>query len=127
MHELAVAQSLTEMASQAAQRAGARRVSKLTCRIGTLRQLDVCYLGEAFALAGEGTPCAGASLHVEVAYPRAACRLCGQEYVVESGAWQCPNCGAPGQYLGGGDELELLTLDAEDQNEEVGRHADSSL
>jgi hydrogenase nickel incorporation protein HypA/HybF len=96
-----------------AERHGAARVLKMKCRIGALRQVDDCLIGEAFAIAREGTICASCELAVETAYMQAMCPTCNVRFPIQHWEWRCPTCGAEGESPSGGDELELLSLELE--------------
>ncbi|MEP0847127.1 MAG: hydrogenase maturation nickel metallochaperone HypA [Phycisphaerae bacterium] len=113
MHELAIAQALVEMASAEAARAGAARVTRVTCRIGALCQVEEAMLTLAFESARIGTPCANARVRVEKSPLRARCRTCERDFDVLSWDWNCPACGGDGLVQPGGDELELVSIDAE--------------
>ncbi len=65
MHELSVAQSLIELASEAAARDGSDRVCRLYIRLGALSGVVKEALEFSFDLAAEETPCAGATLEIE--------------------------------------------------------------
>ena len=56
MHELSIAQSLIDVACEAAEREGANRVTRLTARIGVLSGVVKECLLFSFGLAAEGTP-----------------------------------------------------------------------
>ncbi|MCK6457059.1 MAG: hydrogenase maturation nickel metallochaperone HypA [Phycisphaerae bacterium] len=111
MHEFAIARALLTAACETLRRAGANRARGLTCRIGALRQAQDELLREAFALAADGTPCAGAALHVIPTYLRAMCAGCAGVFEVRDWEWRCPVCGGEGRALGGGDELELVSIE----------------
>jgi len=113
MHELALARALVELASARARAAGVQRVTRLHCRIGSLRQLEGGLLRAAFEAAREQTPCARADLLVEQCPLRAGCPSCGRVFAVEQWHWMCPDCGVEGESLDGGDELELVSIDVE--------------
>lgn len=113
MHEFSVAQSLVEAAVAEAARHGASRVLKMRCRVGVLRQVDGWLLGEAFAIAREGTVCAACELAVEKVYMQALCPACNARFPIQNWDWRCPTCGADGEAPTGGDELELLSLELE--------------
>lgn len=113
MHEVAIAQALVEMASAEAARAGAARVTRVTCRIGALCHVEEDMLAQAFDAARNGTPCAGASMQIEKTPLRARCPACGRDFVVQRWDWSCPACGGDGVVQPGGDELELVSIDAE--------------
>jgi hydrogenase nickel incorporation protein HypA/HybF len=113
VHELSVVQSLLDVALAEARRAGAARVTRLHCRIGELCQIDHRLLVEAFELLRPGTLCESAELHVEKTFLRAHCSRCGRDFDVRNWQWRCPGCGEEGSALGGGDELELTSIEAE--------------
>ncbi len=113
MHEFTIAENLVAAATAEAGRVGALRVVAIDCRIGELRQVDDLLLSEAFSLASEGTACRGASLRLEKVPLKAACATCGREFPVRNWEWMCPACGTEGRLLGGGDELELTSIEVE--------------
>lgn len=113
MHEFSIVQSLLDVATTEAKRAGATRVLRLNCRIGSLRQVDDRLISEAFELLCRGTICESAELRIEKTYLRARCSSCQQPFDVRDWNWRCPECGGEGSVLGGGDELELTSIEAE--------------
>ena len=113
MHEFAIASSLVEAATAEARRAGASRVTRLTCRIGVLRQVEEHLLTEAFELARQGSLCESATLTVEKIHMRARCPQCSREYAVYNWEWNSPCCGAEATGVIGGDELDLVSIEAE--------------
>lgn len=113
MHEFSVAQSLIETATAAAVGIGAVRVTRLSCRIGAMRQIDHWLMNEAFAAAAAGTICESATLCIERSYTQANCPACMRRFPIRDWRWACPTCGAEGEDLSGGDELELVSVDAD--------------
>ncbi len=113
MHEFAIVQSLLDVAAAETRRAGGQRVLRLNCRIGELRQVNESLLREAFELLSRGTMCEKAELRVEKTFMRARCRGCDGLFDVHNWDWRCPDCGADGSLAGGGDELELTSIEAE--------------
>ena len=65
MHELSIAQSLIDLACEAALREGADRIERLNLRIGRLSGVVREALEFSFELAAEGTLCEGAILEIE--------------------------------------------------------------
>ena len=113
MHEFSIARSLVETAGREASRHGMLRVRRLTCRIGVLRQASAELTREAFTIARRGTVCEGAELEIETTYMHVACSRCDRRYPVRDWNWQCPTCHADGCGVGGGDELELVSLEGD--------------
>jgi hydrogenase nickel incorporation protein HypA/HybF len=113
MHEFSIVQSLLDVAVAETRRAGAQRVLRLNCRIGELRQINESLLREAFELLSRGTLCENAELCVEKTFMQARCRACERLFEVHNWNWRCPDCGGDGSLAGGGDELELTSIEAE--------------
>jgi hydrogenase nickel incorporation protein HypA/HybF len=117
MHEFAVATELVEAALREAQHRNARRIERLECRVGAMRQIAPEMLVDAFALAAAGTMAEGAVLDVKTIAPIVICRSCGDRREQREWAYRCPACGSPDIRLEGGDELLLasVTLEIEDE------------
>ena len=113
MHEFSIVQSLLEGADCEARRAGATRITRLLCRIGSLRMVDDWLLQEAFKIARVNTMCRDADLVVEKTFMQASCPRCGVRFPVRDWDWSCPTCSTQGVDPAGGDELELISLEAE--------------
>jgi len=113
MHEFGIASSLIDTATETAATHHAGRIVKLVVRIGVLRQIDERLLIEAFDHLGQDTICENAALEVVKCEAQAACPKCGKRFDVHNWEWRCPDCSVDGDFVGGGDELELLSIDAE--------------
>jgi len=134
MHELSVATSLVELASDHAARNGASRVSRVVVRIGVLqhvaRSLYFCFDNVA-----RGTPCEGAALEIEEVGLTVACPACRTEKRPRGlYNFRCPDCGAPTPRVLTGRELQLLAIALAPPDEAVaarpgamGADADDSL
>jgi hydrogenase nickel incorporation protein HypA/HybF len=116
MHELSVATELIAAALREAERRRARRIERLECRVGTMRQIVPEMLVDAFSLASAGTIAEGATLDVKAVAPIVTCRACGGRNEQHELAYQCPACGSVDIGIAGGDELLLasLTLELDD-------------
>jgi hydrogenase nickel incorporation protein HypA/HybF len=112
MHELSVALSLIEVASDEVARLGAVRVTVVHVRLGPLAGVVKEALLFAFDVAASGTPLEGAQLEI-VDVPIAVwCSGCSAERVLESAALrQCPACRATTPKILSGEELELTGLE----------------
>lgn len=124
MHEIAVASNLVEIACAEAAKVHALSITRVACRIGALCHIDTGVFREAFAMAATDTLCASATLYVVKDPVRARCLDCGDEHTVVDWDWECPKCGALGTFLGGGDELELTSLEVEVEDEDRSGQAD---
>ena len=118
MHEFSVAESLVETVAGEARRAGATRVKKVFCRVGALTHIDSDILCEVFGFAAENTVCAGAELVIEKTHMEATCPQCGGRFEVKQWEWLCPHCGRAGIDAEGGDEIVLVSIEAEVPDED---------
>jgi hydrogenase nickel incorporation protein HypA/HybF len=114
MHELSIAQSLIELASEAAIKEGATRVTRLVTRIGKLAGVVEEALQFSFTLAAEGTACEDAVLTVEVVDISVMCPECREPRALsETYHFVCPVCGAPTPEVLTGRELDLVSVEIE--------------
>ncbi len=111
MHELSIAQSLVEMVSDHAARAGARRVQTIHVRLGELsgfrRALYFC-----FDRVARGTLCEGARLAIEEVPLTVRCDHCRE--VKRPGArynFRCPTCGMPTPKVVTGREMQVTAIE----------------
>lgn len=110
MHEFSIARALVDLACEQARSAGLSSVTRVKCRVGVLRQIEPDMLDDAFRAAGAGTSCEAAELAIELMPLRAACSRCGREFDISNWDWDCPDCGAMGEPIESGGELELTFI-----------------
>ncbi len=111
MHELSIAMSLIEVASEEAQRLGASVVA-LHLRVGVLSGVEKDALLGAYELARQGTPLAQAELLIETVPITAWCPRCRAERLIPSPQEMgCPFCESPATDIRGGRELEVVGLE----------------
>jgi hydrogenase nickel incorporation protein HypA/HybF len=115
MHELSIAQSLIEMASEAAAEDGCQRVTRLFLRLGAMSGVVREALEFSFQLAAEDTPCAGATLEIEETKIIVYCPSCEARKTISDGyILCCPTCGQPTPQILSGRELELISIEVDD-------------
>jgi hydrogenase nickel incorporation protein HypA/HybF len=115
MHELSIAHSLVELASDAATRAGVAHVRVLHLRLGALAGVVREALEFSFTLAAEGTPLAGTQLAIEEVPVRIYCACCqAHAELPDIQRFRCPQCGTPSSQIVQGRELELVALEYEE-------------
>lgn len=125
MHELSVAQAIVDTAVR---HAGGRRVTLVSLRLGSMRQVVPESLEFYFGVVSRDTPCEGARLEHEMVSARLLCPDCGLEWdpapppLATHGpveglptlpTFRCPDCGTPGEVDAGG-ELEVESIEVED-------------
>jgi hydrogenase nickel incorporation protein HypA/HybF len=110
MHELSVATSLIELASDRARREGAVGISRLVIRVGVLQHIGRS-IGFCFEVAARGTACEGAVLEIEEVPLTVHCDSC-KAVKTPSGPFnfRCPDCGAATPRVVTGRELQFVSL-----------------
>jgi hydrogenase nickel incorporation protein HypA/HybF len=115
MHELSIALSIVEIASEEAERQPGSRVEAVHLRLGPLSGVVKDSLLFAWQLACEETPVAGSRLTIEEVGVCVKCPVCGVESDV-AGEFdlRCPACGNAVTEVIRGRELEVTALELED-------------
>jgi hydrogenase nickel incorporation protein HypA/HybF len=112
MHELSIANSIIDLASEAASSAGATRVTAVHIRIGSLAGVAAESLTFCYEVATRGTPLDGSRLVVESAPVVVHCPTC--EWNVELKdllRFVCSRCGTPTTDVRSGRELEIESIE----------------
>jgi hydrogenase nickel incorporation protein HypA/HybF len=111
LHELALMQSVAELAQAEARQRGAEAITAIRLRVGSLAGVDPEALRfAAEVVLAEGLS-AGARLEIETVPARAWCRPCTALFTLEQGLCRCPRCGTVSGELRQGRELELASLE----------------
>jgi len=110
MHELAIAQSMFEIAQRHAR---GQRVTKVEVRVGHLRQVVPASLTFAFELIAQGTELEGAELAIDHVPAAGVCRDCGSTVVLPDFPLMCSACGGLDVDVTEGEELEVESLEIE--------------
>jgi hydrogenase nickel incorporation protein HypA/HybF len=115
MHELSLMEEVRRLALQELERHGGGRLRSLTLRIGSLAGVDPEALRFAWQVVMEEPPTSNARLLIESVEARAFCSPCAREFPCPDGLALCPHCGAISRELRGGRELELASLELEEE------------
>jgi hydrogenase nickel incorporation protein HypA/HybF len=113
MHELSLAMSILDLASEEAERQGGGTVAAIHLRIGPLSGVVPEALRSAFELAREGSDLRQAELMIEDVPLIVYCAVCTEERTLASVALCCPVCGGPTPKIVCGREMELVALEIE--------------
>jgi len=114
MHELSIALSLIDAASEEAERLGAPSVRAVHLRLGGLSGVVKEALASAYELAREGTRLAAATLKIIEVPTIIHCAACERDLQTDSVPYFiCPACGEPSTEIVSGRELELSALEIE--------------
>ena len=111
MHELSIAMSILDIASEVASRHEGRVVT-VRVKLGPLSGVQKDALGWAFDLAKEETLLAEAKLVIDETSLSAYCPVCSAVRPLRSTyELSCPVCGGPTPEIKTGRELELIALE----------------
>ncbi|WP_425059547.1 Hydrogenase maturation factor HybF [Sporomusa carbonis] len=113
MHELAIAQSVLDIALSTAASHNARRVTGIKILAGELTGVVPEALEFSFAALAGNTIAADAGLSVSIVPLRGRCRDCREEFAILSRRFFCPCCGSPGVEITAGRELSVEYVEVE--------------
>ncbi len=112
MHELSIALSIVDMATETAEREGSGRIVAVHLRLGPVSGVVPEALVSAFELARAGSPLENAELVVERVPLVTYCPTCEAERTpVSLQQLCCPVCAAPTPRIVRGRELEVTALE----------------
>ena len=113
MHELAVTESLLDLALKHANRANAIHVTDLYIVIGKLSSFVDDSVQFYWDILSENTICHGAQLHFNRLPARMTCLECNSEFELQGQLEPCPNCGSMRVHITQGEEFYLEGIDVE--------------
>jgi hydrogenase nickel incorporation protein HypA/HybF len=113
VHELSISGAIV---NTAVKHAAGRRVTVVSLRVGRLRQVVPDTLDFYFGFVAQGTVCEGARLEQEVVAARAGCTRCGHEWELDMPVFRCAVCGSADVEVRSGDELEVESIEVEEED-----------
>lgn len=118
MHELSIALSMVEMATEEAARRGGVHVSAIHLKLGKLSGVVTDALLFSYNVVCEGTPLEGSHLVIEEIPVVVYCPKCEAEMPLASVQnFCCPVCETPTAEVIQGRELEVVALEIEGEIE----------
>jgi len=118
MHELSIAMSMVEMATEECRRLGAERVNSLHLKLGLLSGVVKDALLFSYEIACEGTPLQGSSLLIEDVPVKVFCPRCASEKTLDSiQLFACPACGELTPEVIEGRELLVVAMEIEEKQQ----------
>ena len=113
MHELAVTESLLEIALRHAPQEGSARITNLYLVIGQFASIIDDSVQFYWEIIAKDTIAEGAQLHFRRIPAEILCLACQQRYHPERDQLLCPNCGSTQLKILNGDEFFLEAIDVE--------------
>jgi hydrogenase nickel incorporation protein HypA/HybF len=114
MHELAVTESLLEIALRHARQQNARRITGLYLVLGQWSSMVDDSIQFYWDIICDGTIAKGATLHFRRVPVVLTCQDCGKEYQPASEEFACPNCGGTHAKVKTGEEFYLESIEVDD-------------
>ncbi|HXB66110.1 MAG TPA: hydrogenase maturation nickel metallochaperone HypA [Solirubrobacteraceae bacterium] len=112
MHELSLSEAIL---NTVVKHAAGRRVTRVELRVGQLRQVVPETLAFYFEIVARGTLCEGAQFEQERVGARLRCLVCERQWDVQIPAFRCPTCGGAEVAVAGGGELEVQSIEVEEE------------
>ena len=115
MHELGIAQSIMKTVLAEADKAQARKVLKVSLKIGELAGVMPDSLTFCFELLAKSTIAENATLTIEKVPVSAYCNHCDKTFSIEHNHYCCQVCGNNRIELVSGQELQIDHLEIDDE------------
>lgn len=116
MHELSLSSAIV---NTVAKHASGRRVTRVSLRVGKLRQVVPDTLEFYFEFVARDTVCEGARLEQEFVDARLHCKTCGHDWAIEIPAFHCPQCSGSDVEIASGNEFEVESIEVTDRAPEL--------
>jgi hydrogenase nickel incorporation protein HypA/HybF len=114
MHEMAIAQSVFDIAFSEAEKHAAAKIKKIKLSIGEFSGVVKDALDFAFEVLKPGTPAADAEIEIEIVELRAECENCGSiRCSLSDLKLTCPQCASP-LVINSGREMRVEYIDLDD-------------
>lgn len=113
MHEMALTESIVEIATEAAKEQGAQKVKRVFVDVGALSHVEPDALLFCFAAVSAGTIAEGAELEIDRVPGAGQCLDCGKNVMLTEQFGACPECGRYRVQMTGGDELRVREIEVE--------------
>jgi hydrogenase nickel incorporation protein HypA/HybF len=113
MHEMAVTQSIMEMAVKRAKEAGASSITQINLVIGDMSSVLDESVQFYFNFISKGTLAEGAQLVFKRIPIEVRCRKCRSEFKPGGDNWKCPQCGDAAIEFIAGSEFFMESIEVE--------------
>ena len=113
MHEMALTESIVEIAVEAAGREGASRVRRILVDIGALSPVEPEALSFCFSAASAGTIAEGAALEILRTPGAGWCADCAKTVPLAERYGPCPECGGVHVRMTAGDAMRVTEIEVD--------------
>ena len=115
MHELAVTESILEIATQTAKEHAATKVTDIYLRLGQLSSIVDESVQFYWDIISQGTLAEGAELHFTHVPARLRCKDCGTEFELTEELTPCPACQSITLEIIQGEEFQVDAIEILDE------------
>jgi hydrogenase nickel incorporation protein HypA/HybF len=115
MHELAVTESILEIATQTAKEHAATKVTDIYLRLGQLSSIVDESVQFYWDVISQGTLAEGAQLHFTHVPARLRCKDCGTEFELTEELTPCPACQSITLEIIQGEEFQVDSIEILDE------------
>lgn len=113
MHELSIIENIFKALQEVAREKNLAVITKVTIKIGRLRQVVPEFLQFAFATVAKNTLAESSKLEIKFVPITVLCKHCQNKFTVEENAYVCENCGSVDLEILTGKEIELESIEGE--------------
>ncbi|MCL2491243.1 MAG: hydrogenase maturation nickel metallochaperone HypA [Coriobacteriia bacterium] len=117
MHEMGIMSDVLITCENIAREAGKSRITHIALTIGELTDIQDFALEFAFEALAPQTIAKDATLEMTFISPQSRCNACGKVYEHDRFTMLCPECGSFEVVLLSGRELQIDSIEAEDEEE----------
>jgi hydrogenase nickel incorporation protein HypA/HybF len=113
MHEMGIAQNILDIALDAANKEGAKKITRINLISGELRGIVPLQLTFCFGMVAQDTIASGAYLDIESVPVSGHCNQCTADFPIEEYQYLCPRCNNKDIQITGGTELRIKDIEIE--------------
>lgn len=113
MHELGIAQELSDMVIKVAERERLLTVTKVNVCFGQMVQIVPDIFDFAFRIAVRDTIARDATVNIEIIPVRSRCRMCNSEFNINDNVFLCNICRSTDLEIIQGKELFIKSIEGE--------------
>ncbi|MGD0340246.1 MAG: hydrogenase maturation nickel metallochaperone HypA [Bacteroidales bacterium] len=113
MHEISIAENLSVIVLEAANRENLSRVTKINICFGQLVQIVPAIFEFAFRETVRGSVAQDAELSLEIMPVKLKCKMCSSEFNIQENFFVCSNCGSTDLTIIQGKELFVTSIEGE--------------
>lgn len=116
MHEMSLVEAILESLEEMQKKNNWKRITRVTLNIGKMRQVIPEVMEFAYKTAISGTTLDGSELEIRSLDMRFVCSSCSMEWGEDEMSFVCPFCSSTEVSMIQGMELEINTLEVEEND-----------